>query len=840
MKVIREVLIFAAFFCAAAYGASDLKNPALTPVEFSPAPKHAPLPLVENGKLKFAIIYDKKDRANFPSTGRGALLLSEAVEKCTGVKPETFGLDELEKAGKYPFKIILGYNELSKKLGADPFKGKEQGYEIFTFPGGVVIAGYDSAIRDRGKKRLPLDHTGLLRGTLWGVCDFTERILGCRYYFPGESGSIWPKITNLIVDPVHYTDYPRFYNRDGCWIGWSLRYGKEKWEPLMGKYDPATSTPDSLSSIQERWRLENFMGPKQFHPGHDPEPSRIVKFYPDSKKDIFFTNESGYMYYNSKAHIGNDFDLTNLAFADIIIDAMKKYYASNGKDNNIWNYPPNNMYINFGQCDGEVPLGDMLRNPTVKKLNLITQANIERGSAFSEIYGRFLQYFANRVKQEFPELRVAFMPYQGGTYAPIDPRWKLPDNVNLRVCTHVFPRVPRNPKKIAKTLRCLEEWYEATGKRPIDSLWFYHIPENGGSPFLRAIAAQFVGESVNACGKFLGRTNIFFDQYGGLNWSYYYSEYCGSKCFWNPDFNVDAAIDEHWEPFYGEKAGRELRKFHALLKDSYIRYYMMNDEEDSINPLYPPKVIDALESHLAKAASFIKPGSVEEKRFLIFSLPWKDAIQSQRNRQNYVKPIYGVHRLLNSEKPVVDGSASEPFWKNISPIPLIDPKGSGTKAKYPVSVKLSWDDSGIYGLLEAAHEPLADQRKDLWHNDSCEIFLSPGAKREEFYHFAADAAGSISTGFRRIFPIATPYNGQWKSPGFRKAVLVKDHSWSLEFFIPFADLKIAAPRPYEIWGANIVSNKLGNPPEYTSSSMTLANNHNLSMFGTIKFLGKGD
>ena len=65
-------------------------------------------------------------------------------------------------------------------------------------------------------------------------------------------------------------------------------------------------------------------------------------------------------------------------------------------------------------------------------------------------------------------------------------------------------------------------------------------------------------------------------------------------------------------------------------------------------------------------------------------------------------------------------------------------------------------------------------------------------------------------------------------------------SWSMEFFIPFADMKVKAPRPYDVWGANIVSNKLGEPQEYMSSALTLANNHTLEMFGTIKFLGKGD
>ena len=118
---------------AAAWAVPDLKNPALTPVRFEPAPNHAPLKLIEKGKPNFAIVYDKsnRDRAFTSSVERAALLLEEAVEKCTGVKPAVLGLHEQDKAKQYQYKIHLGYNDITKKLGADPFKGPKQGYQLF-------------------------------------------------------------------------------------------------------------------------------------------------------------------------------------------------------------------------------------------------------------------------------------------------------------------------------------------------------------------------------------------------------------------------------------------------------------------------------------------------------------------------------------------------------------------------------------------------------------------------------------------------------------------------------------------------------------------------------------
>ena len=39
---------------------------------------------------------------------------------------------------------------------------------------------------------------------------------------------------------------------------------------------------------------------------------------------------------------------------------------------------------------------------------------------------------------------------------------------------------------------------------------------------------------------------------------------------------------------------------------------------------------------------------------------------------------------------------------------------------------------------------------------------------------------------------------------------------------------------------NIVINKNSKPKEYSSTAMTLGNNHNLPMYGLLKFLGKGE
>lgn len=169
----KHKLLMLALFSLAAVAVQavpDLKNPALTPVKFETAPNHAPLKLIEKGKLNFAIVYDKnnRDRAFTSSVERAALLLGEAVEKCTGIKPVILGLHESDKAERHRYKIYLGYNDITKKLGAAPFKGPKQGYQLFTCPEGVVIAGYDSALLDKGKN-IPAWSLGKFCGGLCGA-----------------------------------------------------------------------------------------------------------------------------------------------------------------------------------------------------------------------------------------------------------------------------------------------------------------------------------------------------------------------------------------------------------------------------------------------------------------------------------------------------------------------------------------------------------------------------------------------------------------------------------------------------------------------------------------------
>ena len=120
---------------------------------------------------------------------------------------------------------------------------------------------------------------------------------------------------------------------------------------------------------------------------------------------------------------------------------------------------------------------------------------------------------------------------------------------------------------------------------------------------------------------------LYLDHYHeGLEYYHYCANYAGYRGMWNPNFDYEAAIEEHWIPFYGKDAGPELREFHKLLNECFMKFHL---PQDDLNPLYPVSYLDKMEAHLKKAQKVVEPGTIEARRVAFYLTPWKDAIAAQ-------------------------------------------------------------------------------------------------------------------------------------------------------------------------------------------------------------------
>ncbi|MDY0175817.1 MAG: hypothetical protein WCS95_02155 [Lentisphaeria bacterium] len=820
------VAVFLLLFmlCARAY---DLNNPALSPVKHAAAPpRHAPLGFVEAGRLNFAILRDSSGEAHLPRGQASSKSIDAAVKalqlsfsKCFAQTPEIIEAADQAAREKFAYWLVVGDCALAREQGIQWRDIPEQGFVIKSFERGLFIVGHDTTLLE--------DRASLSRGSLYGAYDFSERVLGVRYFYPGDIGTYWPALSELEIRPLSYSDSPRFMNREGAyhlWLGLSkdedlAKYGA--WVQGLKKGD--RSFGDALR-----------FGAKYPGSSHSPRPEDMALAFPEQLETIFYTSAEGKFFYNPKQHLGNLFNVVDLKFADLLIEVWK---AKINGDKMIGALPAEKFqlgarpnWISFGNCDTYQQEADIVNDPVVKSLNLITDLDRARPprALMANVYARFYEYVCRRLAQELPQAQLCILAYYNAEYAPVDPRFKkMPGNIQVNLCNGTVPKYISVPEQRRAFQQEVRQWVESTGK-PVHRLWLYDEYRN---PYVRAVIGEFVHEVPKALGKDLGDGALFLDS--GFQFPYYSSFYAAFRSMWNPDWDVQAGLDEHWALFYGEKAAPFLREFHQILKHELMDFYHSLAERKVAVPTYPAKAIQRLEDLLASAESSISPDSVEMRRFKVFSAPWAENIRVQKAAQSYKLPLYSAARLRPGETVNLDGLADEACWQRAAKVQFIDPNGGGQAPDYPIEAKLLWDEQGIYGFFHSPYPPLLD--KTLWFNSGYELFLMPGDEAQQNYQFAFDAQNNQYFGKQRMLPLPGPVDPNHKVPGWQLKSRVDEQGWRLEFHLPYACFEEGPPKAGQTWRFNLVSNKLNLPKEVSASSLTLGNHHNYEKYGLIRF-----
>ena len=811
--------------------AYDLHSKALVPITEQAKPQGGTMRFVRDGEPAFAIVADltteRKKIGNSGASIQPAVnLLLEAFEKTTGRKPEVFDPADREKYAAYDYLLLVGDQPLTRENGIDIMKLADQGFAVKSFPKGLMIVGRDTALIP-GYNQGRLDHLGTAYSTYWGAIDFTERFLGCRYYFIGDLGKIWPKIADLAIAPVHYEDAPYFRTRGnpyGFYTQVSTPQRRAQWEPYMGKFD----NPDT--SIKDLWRLGGTRPP---HGKHYPDPQRFAKtLTPEQRDKVFFKDVKGRLWYNAGSHFGNYFDPVRLdGFADIFCDAVRDYFASDGRDNPYqFGGLVNNTYVNFGVCDTFLKLRDYEDLPIVKELGLVTNedkdlSKTEERGQMRNIYGRFYQYMGNRLKRDCPGRKLYCLVYYNSLWAPTDPRWKLPDNIEVIVCDGSLLTWALSPEVQERAKRLFGGWRDALQGRPCSMAYLYDC----GNPVARPFVAQQMGLVPKILGDRLGRDGVFFDK--GVNYHLFWGYYVAARAQWNPDIDPVAATEEAFDLCCGQAAGEHLKAFYHYLKP-IVEETMIKTRAQSVK--LTAGQIARCEELLAKARAAVKPGTDEARRCALICDYWPGVFERERAIADYRNPEYTVGKVADADV-TLDGRADEAFWKDAADWTFMS-IDAGKVPHVPTSAKVAWSEKGIYGYFESAERPFQQPDKDMWGNDTLEVFVSQGLGQEEWHQFGFDALGRRYTARKRELPIPQPRDDQFTGPGFQFANAVADGRWTAEFFIPFACLwNPAAPGAGDRWMLNIVKTRVNDPKRLDGTALTLGDNARMSLYDIITF-----
>ena len=602
--------------CVAAAAGPDLANPALNPVTPLPAFVHSPVALVKDGVPRFTLVWDRSASGRSDSTVREAVrTLRREFRFCTGAEIAVY--DESRRgSGECPRSpvVLVGRSRHTDALGLHTDNLSPEGFSVTTFSNGVAIVGNNAA--------------------LWGAYDFLERVLGCRYYYPGSDGTVRPACSNLVLSPFAYTDAPRFRNRGGL----SSKMSVEVASRTVG-------VPLVRANISAWLAASRLAATEAFVSMHSPDPCMWAAARPDLVDISFFRSSDGQMYHNPTNHYGNYFDVTNLKFADVLAEALAENDTPEGRRRLGFAHNDDRIVV-FGQCDSFRSLDEMQANPVVKREGLITQANIALGPCgyFSDVYARFYQRFADQVNRRLPGRTVIFMPYAGCTYAPTQERFRrLPRNVELGVCLPKVPRFIRNPAVRGFMARELHRWTEVLGGRPVRQIWTYNAL-NG--IFDQAVAYEFLPEAIAAFGTDLGDAGINLElspyplnvEGQCVPLHFYYETYCAFRTLWGgARFNPDAALDEHWRLFYGKEAGAHLKRAHGLIKAAFLVH---GAAAAKVRALFPTETLGRIEDELDVAGRILScdKSAPEWRRFKLMSNPLYFELDMQRQRKAGLLP----------------------------------------------------------------------------------------------------------------------------------------------------------------------------------------------------------
>jgi hypothetical protein len=167
----------------------------------------------------------------------------------------------------------------------------------------------------------------------------------------------------------------------------------------------------------------------------------------------------------------------------------------------------------------------------------------------SLIMGRFVKRVCEEVKRRWPDKKVMYLPYWNYQFCPesVD----FPDNLEVMVCTtHAPMALMRQAEGREKTERNLRAWSKKTGG--MITTWDYSDRGSGWTygpvQYPHVVRRFYRDNRDHLAGSFLN---------GGIlsDWTTTAPTlYVWMKAMWNPDLDVDAALDEMCRRLYGKAA----------------------------------------------------------------------------------------------------------------------------------------------------------------------------------------------------------------------------------------------------------------------------------------------
>lgn len=762
----------------------------LNPVTFKTPGDHPAVVLVADGQPKATIAVMN------PRAAAAATLLQEFIRKATGA---TLPIEQNKITTPA---IVLGDCELAAQQGLVGKNLPVEGFAIKTIPDHVLIVGRDEDIVAAAKSQ----------GTYWGACEFLERFVNIRWYFPLEHGQSIPPTKTLSIASVWLEDAPVFRKRD-------------IWPPMS---NPWNGSGTQLMPFHTFLR-SGVSWPNQLAV-HQPDWSKVQE-YIEGRPEVYQLRSDGTR------------DLMMLCYGHP--KTLATYLE------NIENHVAGKQPVRLGIVGKAVTVSpadaEIACNCEYCK-KLWNEEGGQYGSA-SKIVGKFAADLGREMKKRWPDMTVLYLPYLNYTLAPEG--IEFPDNVEVQLCGMPGLAQYKEPSIAQDEQKTIDQWIKLTGHKIQN--WHYSCwPEDRTAAaylFPHTVKEFYKSNREKTVGTFINGTTDHWPRQ-------HLSLYCWMKVLWNPEFDVDAAIDEYCRRMYGPAAGT-MRKLVALQIDGWekSRWSGGRMSPKGVYELsYPRKTVQEMQSLLEQATKEVQGDELLQKRVAYYAAPLQDFFtQSQQIADGSgLKPLIAQKV---GENPQIDGKLDDAVWKRATPNSFVrgwDRKQSETT--YATTARAVWTFDGItfgFEMKEPTPELLERGIKGhddsmAWWDDNIELLFDLTGKNEgEFYHFIVNPNNAIADAKGKDF--------SRNFPDVKTGVFVGKDFWSMEVYIPYAAFPEAS-KPGSgtntVWHGNFTRHRVadqGLKPkvgtmqnslrEYQRMNTTYAGpSNNLTDFAPIKFL----
>jgi len=465
-------------------------------------------------------------------------------------------------ASKTP--IVLGSNVWSVAAGIDTAALRRDAFVIKPFRGRLYIAGRDDpgadidrAIAGQG------DVSRFEHATAFGVYAFLEDYAGCRFFFPGELGTVIPRADELLVPAGERTVAHVFTVRDPY-----MRYAgsaRPDETPQMSEAErqAVRRRANAIDWLRLRLQTERipcchgqngFAYTDRFRLTH-PEYLRLKD---DGTRATELTY-NGSDHHWSIRHLCHTSKVWDEIYADVKAYLTGQPASSRGvpcrtdKSRCDWN----------GNCVGGRYVDIMPHDGLLKcKCPNCQKAYTDEPNWATDLIWGQTARLARRLKEEHVEGYITQMAYS--PYGRV-PDVEIPDNVRVMVA-RTGPWNVRNPTLLERELADYRAWAEKTRGK----VWTWTYPHKYGNtaiPDVPCVAPRAWGRYYQLAAPWIFGSFAECETdraiFNYLNW------YVFAKVAWNPAIDLEALLDDHYAKMFAAGAA-EMKRLYEELEDAWF------------------------------------------------------------------------------------------------------------------------------------------------------------------------------------------------------------------------------------------------------------------------------